>query len=133
MSRKKSAWRVWAKALGEKAGKNDREADTVAIIRTAILVSYMVTNVAIVANAVRHWNDVPNQNQSLIPKIGQKKIRPNFSPRRFFMSKGFKPTEHKKPMPKNLKSALNRVGKELKNALRNPVVIAANLDKKKTD
>jgi hypothetical protein len=62
-----------------------------------------------------------------------KKIRPNFSPRRFFMSKGFKPTEHKKPMPKNLKSALNRVGKELKNALRNPVVIAANLDKKKTD
>ena len=57
MSRKKSAWRVWAKALGEKAGKNDREADTVAIIRTAILVSYMVTNVAIVSNAVRHWDD----------------------------------------------------------------------------
>ena len=57
MSRKKSAWRVWAKALGEKAGRNDREADTVAIIRTAILVSYMVTNVAIVANAVRHWDD----------------------------------------------------------------------------
>ena len=56
MSRKKSAWRVWAKALGEKAGRNDREADTVAIIRTAILVSYMVTNIAIVANAVRHWN-----------------------------------------------------------------------------
>ena len=71
-SKKKSAWRIWAKALGEKAGRNDREADTVAIIRTAILVSYMVTNVAIVANAVRHWNDVPNQNQSLIPKIGQK-------------------------------------------------------------
>tara|TARA_Y100000310_G_scaffold245665_1_gene250671 strand:+ start:367 stop:516 length:150 start_codon:yes stop_codon:yes gene_type:complete len=49
------------------------------------------------------------------------------------MSKGFKPTEHKKPMPKNLKSALNRAGKELKNALRNPVVIAANLDKKPSD
>ena len=58
MSRKKSAWRVWAKALGEKAGKNDREADTVAIIRTAILVSYMVTNVAIVSNAVRHWTTI---------------------------------------------------------------------------
>ena len=56
MSKNKSAWRIWAKALGAKEGKNDREADTVAIIRTAILVSYMVTNIAIVANAVRHWN-----------------------------------------------------------------------------
>ena len=80
MSRKKSAWRVWAKALGEKAGRNDREADTVAIIRTAILVSYMVTNVAIVANAVRHWNNVPNQNQSLIPKIAEKKFAQIFHP-----------------------------------------------------
>ena len=61
-------------------GKNDREADTVAIIRTAILVSYMVTNVAIVANAVRHWNDVPNQNQSLVPKIAEKKFAQNFDP-----------------------------------------------------
>ena len=82
-SKKKSAWRIWAKALGAKEGKNDREADTVAIIRTAILVSYMVTNVAIVANAVRHWNDVPNQNQTLFPKIGQKKFA------QIFHSKGF--------------------------------------------
>ena len=51
-------WRIWAKALGAKEGKNDREADTVAWIRTIIFVSYLVTNVAIVANAVRHWNDV---------------------------------------------------------------------------
>ena len=58
MSKKKSAWRVWAKALGEKSGKDDREADTIACIRTLIFVSYLVTNVAIVANAVRHWNDV---------------------------------------------------------------------------
>lgn len=50
-------WRVWAKALGEKQGKNDREADTVACIRTVIFVSYLVTNVAIVANAIRHWDD----------------------------------------------------------------------------
>ena len=56
MSKKKSAWRIWAKALGEKSGKNDREADTIACIRTFILLAYMVTNVAIVANAVRHWN-----------------------------------------------------------------------------
>ena len=52
------AWRVWAKALGQKDGRDDREADTIAGIHTFILISYMVTNVAIVANAVRHWDDV---------------------------------------------------------------------------
>ena len=57
MGKRKSAWRIWAKALGEKSGKNDREADIVACIRTLIFISYLVTNVAIVANAVRHWND----------------------------------------------------------------------------
>tara|TARA_Y100000289_G_scaffold59808_1_gene66245 strand:+ start:153 stop:371 length:219 start_codon:yes stop_codon:yes gene_type:complete len=58
VSKRKSAWRLWAKALGQKDGRDDREADTVARIRTFIFVSYMVTNVAIVANAVRHWDDV---------------------------------------------------------------------------
>jgi hypothetical protein len=53
----KKIWRIWAKALGRKDGRDDREADIIACIRTFILVSYMVTNVAIVANAVRHWND----------------------------------------------------------------------------
>ena len=54
----KKYWRIWAKALGAKDGRTDREADTIAGIRTLIFVSYMVTNVAIVANAVRHWNDI---------------------------------------------------------------------------
>ena len=56
-------WRIWAKALGAKDGRNDREADTIACIRTLIFVSYLVTNVAIVANAVRHWNDVDYQTK----------------------------------------------------------------------
>jgi len=56
--KRKTIWRLWAKALGEKASKCDRESDTVAWIRTFIFVSYLVTNVAIVANAVRHWNDI---------------------------------------------------------------------------
>jgi hypothetical protein len=55
--KRKSIWRIWAKALGEKSGKDDREADIIAGIRTFIFISYLVTNVAIVANAVRHWND----------------------------------------------------------------------------
>ena len=54
MSRK-NVWRVWAKALGEKASKHDHEADKVALIRTLIFASYLITNVAIVANAARHW------------------------------------------------------------------------------
>ena len=61
MSKQKRIWRIWAKALGDKSGKDDREADTVAWIRTLIFVSYLVTNVAIVANAVRHWNDIDYQ------------------------------------------------------------------------
>jgi len=61
--KKKTIWRLWAKALGDKSGKNDREADTIAGIRTIILICYMVTNVAIVANAVRHWNDVDYQTK----------------------------------------------------------------------
>jgi len=61
--KKKTIWRLWAKALGAKEGKDDREADTIACIRTLIFVSYLVTNVAIVANAVRHWNDVDYQTK----------------------------------------------------------------------
>ena len=54
----KNIWRLWCKALGEKATTNDRESDKVAIIRTVIFLSYMITNIAIVANAIRHWNNV---------------------------------------------------------------------------
>ena len=50
-------WRIWCKALGEKASECDKESDLVAMIRTVIFATYLITNVAIVANAVRHWND----------------------------------------------------------------------------
>ena len=55
--KRKSVWRIWAKALGEKGSKCDREADIIAIVRTFIFLTYLITNIAIVANAVRHWND----------------------------------------------------------------------------
>ncbi len=54
----KTVWRIWAKALGEKGSKCDREADIIAIVRTFIFFTYLITNIAIVANAVRHWNDI---------------------------------------------------------------------------
>lgn len=48
-------WALWAKALGEKASECDKEADTVAIIRTLIVMCYIITNVFIVAGVIRHW------------------------------------------------------------------------------
>lgn len=48
-------WRLWAKALGEKASSNDSEADKVAIIRTLIVATYIITNMFIVAGVIRHW------------------------------------------------------------------------------
>jgi hypothetical protein len=50
-------WRIWAKALGEKHGRTDREADIIAGIRTLIFISYLVTNLFIISGVVRHWND----------------------------------------------------------------------------
>jgi hypothetical protein len=48
-------WRIWAKALGEKAGATRQEADKVALVRTVIVLSYIVTNCFIVAGVIRHW------------------------------------------------------------------------------
>jgi len=57
MRKKKNAWRWWAKALGEKASKCDKESDKIAIIRTIIFATYLITNCFIVAGVIRHWND----------------------------------------------------------------------------
>ena len=54
-------WRLWAKAIGEKAHKKDHVADKVAIIRTIIFASYLITNCFIVAGVIRHWNKEPVQ------------------------------------------------------------------------
>jgi hypothetical protein len=51
----KNTWRLWAKALGEKAGSTDQEADRVAAIRTVIIIIYIVTNLFIMAGVIRHW------------------------------------------------------------------------------
>ena len=50
-------WRIWAKALGEKSGKTDKEADAIACIRSTIVLIYIITNFFIVAGVIRHWND----------------------------------------------------------------------------
>jgi hypothetical protein len=68
-------WRLWAKALGEKAHKKDCVADKVAIIRTVIFATYLITNAFIVAGVIRHWNDKTevlveiHQEQPVVPSI----------------------------------------------------------------
>ena len=52
--KKKSAWRIWALALGRKEGRSDKEADKIAIIRTLIMFQLIVTNFFIIAGNVKH-------------------------------------------------------------------------------
>ena len=53
----KKIWTLWAKALGQKSGTTDLDADIVAIIRTIILMGYMITNICIVAGIIKHWRN----------------------------------------------------------------------------
>lgn len=48
-------WRLWAKALGEKSGKTDDESDKIALVRTIIVMFYIITNIFIIAGVIRHW------------------------------------------------------------------------------
>ena len=48
----KKFWRIWAKALGDKSGKDDKEADFVAMIRTFIFLQLIITNCFIVGGTL---------------------------------------------------------------------------------
>jgi hypothetical protein len=54
---KNNIWRLWCYALGAKSGKNNKEANIVAIIRSFMFLSYLLTNLFIIAGVVRHWSD----------------------------------------------------------------------------
>lgn len=51
--KKKSVFRLIAKSLGEKAGKDDKEADKVALIRIFMFLSILITNCFIVYGVLR--------------------------------------------------------------------------------
>lgn len=48
-----SVWRLIAKSLGEKSGKDNREADKIAIIRLFMFLSILITNCFIVYGVLR--------------------------------------------------------------------------------
>jgi len=61
-------WRIFAKALGAKEGKHEKEADMVALVRTVILFSYMLTNAFIIAGVVKHWHDGSTDQNTCIQR-----------------------------------------------------------------
>ena len=71
MKHRKTVWRLFAKALGEKASKCNRESDTIALIRTFIFATYLITNTFIVAGVIKHWND--NQDDQVSSSVSQTK------------------------------------------------------------
>lgn len=53
--KKNSLWRIWAKALGEKAFECDKQSDQVAIVRTIVVGVNFITCIFIIAGIIRHW------------------------------------------------------------------------------
>lgn len=50
-----NVWRLWAKALGEKACNDNRDSDIVALIRSGIVLLNSMCCVFIIAGIVHHW------------------------------------------------------------------------------
>ena len=77
MKTERPLWRWWAKALGQKASNKDHEADKIAIIRTLIFTTYLITNAFIIAGVIRHWNDKHEVPSSLSQAEKEKIIEAN--------------------------------------------------------
>jgi len=56
-------WKVWKYSLGSFSDDKTSPYDNyIAIVRTIIFVSYMVTNAFIVGGVIRHWNEGKTTN-----------------------------------------------------------------------
>ena len=74
MKKPKTLWRWWAKSLGEKASKCDKESDKIAIIRTIIFATYLITNCFIIAGVIRQWDRktevyIQVESESVVPYV----------------------------------------------------------------
>jgi len=81
MKKRKTIWRLWAKSLGEKASKCDNESDTVALVRSFIFITYLITNCFIVAGVIKHWNNnqpieiyIDNSVPSRLPQTEKERL-----------------------------------------------------------
>lgn len=55
MANSRTKWRTWAKALGEKSSEDNKEADRVARIRTAIVLYAITVDTFILLNILKGW------------------------------------------------------------------------------
>ena len=72
MKHRKTVWKWFAMALGEKASKCDKESDVVARIRAVIFLTYLITNCFIIAGVIKHWNDQQHEVPSSVPETKEK-------------------------------------------------------------
>lgn len=82
MKKPKTLWRWWAKSLGEKASKCDKESDKIAVIRTIIFATYLITNCFIIAGVIRQWNRktevyIQVESESVVPYVTQSDLKVN--------------------------------------------------------
>ena len=77
MKKKKNAWRLLAKALGEKASKCDKEADRVALIRLLITVQILITNFFIIYGVIR-VNHFPIDKNQKVEVVIDASTLPNY-------------------------------------------------------
>ena len=70
-------WTIWKYSLGSFSDtKTETYDDWVALIRTLIFVSYMVTNLFIVSGVLRHWNEVSSEvSQTEEKRVTQSRLQ----------------------------------------------------------
>ena len=76
MKKPKNWWYVWSKALGEKASSCNKTSDKVAVVRSLIFTTYLITNCFIVAGVIRQWN----RNTAVHVYIDSSEIQPYVTP-----------------------------------------------------
>ncbi len=74
MKKPKNWWYVWSKALGEKASSCNKTSDKVAVVRTIIFATYLITNCFIVAGVIRQWDRktevyIQVESESVVPYV----------------------------------------------------------------
>ena len=59
----KKIWTIWKYALGSFADDKTKSYDNIiAITRTFIFITYLITNCFIISGVIRHWNNMPHQS-----------------------------------------------------------------------
>lgn len=76
MKKPKNWWYVWSKSLGEKASSCNKTSDKVAVVRSIIFATYLITNCFIVAGVIRQWN----RNTAVHVYIDSSEIQPYVTP-----------------------------------------------------